>query len=40
MPQTTATTVRISSAFSDFVASNVGENGDYLSISEYVHDLI
>ena len=33
-------TVRISGALSEFVASNVGENGDYENISEYVRDLI
>ena len=33
-------TVRISGALSEFVASNVGENGTYENISEYVRDLI
>jgi putative addiction module CopG family antidote len=33
-------TVRISGALSEFVASNVGENGSYENISEYVRDLI
>ena len=40
MSQTTTMTVRISGALSEFVASNVGENGDYENISEYVRDLI
>jgi putative addiction module CopG family antidote len=33
-------TVRISGVLSEFVASNVGENGSYENISEYVRDLI
>ena len=33
-------TVRLSGALSDFVAANVGEAGDYESVSEYVRDLI
>ena len=40
MSQTTTMTVRISGALSEFVASNVGERGDYENISEYVRDLI
>ena len=40
MSQTTTMTVRISGALSEFVASNVGENGSYENISEYVRDLI
>ncbi|MBC7674806.1 MAG: addiction module antitoxin, partial [Rhodoferax sp.] len=40
MSHTTTMTVRISGALSEFVASNVGENGDYENISEYVRDLI
>ena len=40
MSQTTAMTVRISGALSEFLASNVGENGAYENISEYVRDLI
>jgi putative addiction module CopG family antidote len=40
MPPTTTMTVRLSGALSDFVASNVGENGSYENISEYVRDLI
>lgn len=33
-------TVRLSGALNDFVAANVGENGSYENISEYVRDLI
>lgn len=33
-------TVRLSGPLSDFVAANVGETGDYESVSEYVRDLI
>lgn len=40
MSRTTTMTVRLSGALSDFVAANVGENGSYESISEYVRDLI
>ncbi len=40
MSQTTTMTVRISGALSEFVASNVGENGSYENIIEYVRDLI
>jgi Arc/MetJ-type ribon-helix-helix transcriptional regulator len=32
-------TVRLSSALSDFVAANVGENGSYENASEYIRDL-
>ena len=40
MSHTTTMTVRLSGALSDFVASNVDENGAYENISEYVRDLI
>ena len=40
MPRTTTMTVRLSGALSDFVVANVGENGSYENISEYVRDLI
>ena len=40
MSQTTTMSVRISGALSEFVASNVGENGSYENVSEYVRDLI
>ena len=33
-------TVRLSGALSEFVSANVGESGDYESISEYVRDLM
>lgn len=33
-------TVRLSGASSDFVAANVGENGSYENVSEYIRDLI
>jgi antitoxin ParD1/3/4 len=36
----TTMTVRLNGALSDFVASNVDENGAYENISEYVRDLI
>lgn len=37
---TTTLTVRLSGALSDFVAANVGQDGAYENISEYVRDLI
>ncbi|MFV0444316.1 MAG: type II toxin-antitoxin system ParD family antitoxin [Planctomycetaceae bacterium] len=40
MSRTTTMTVRRSGTLSDFVAANVGENGSYENISEYVRDLI
>ena len=40
MPRTTTMTVRLSGALSDFVSANVGENGGYENISEYIRDLI
>ncbi len=42
MPRATTTTmtVRLSGALSDFVAANVGENGAYENVSEYMRDLI
>lgn len=40
MSRTTTMTVRLSGALSNFVAANVGENGSYENISEYVRDLI
>ena len=40
MSRTTTMTVRLSGALSDFVAANVGDNGCYENISEYVRDLI
>ena len=40
MRRVTTMTVRLSGALSDFVSANVGETGDYESVSEYVRDLI
>jgi len=40
MSKPTTMTVRLSGVLSDFVAANVGENGSYENISEYVRDLI
>ena len=40
MRRTTTMTVRLSGALSEFVSANVGESGDYESVSEYVRDLI
>jgi putative addiction module CopG family antidote len=40
MSRTTTLTVRLSGTLSDFVAVNVGENGAYENVSEYIRDLI
>jgi antitoxin ParD1/3/4 len=40
MLRTTTLTVRLSGGLSAFVAANVGENGAYENISEYIRDLI
>lgn len=40
MSRATTLTVRLGGSLSDFVAANVGENGSYENISEYVRDLI
>jgi Arc/MetJ-type ribon-helix-helix transcriptional regulator len=40
MARTTTMTVRLSGMLRDFVAANVGENGSYENVSEYVRDLI
>ena len=40
MRRTTTMTVRLSGALSDFVSANVGENGSYENVSEYIRDLI
>lgn len=32
--------VRVSGSLGDFVAANIGENGAYENVSEYVRDLI
>ena len=39
MAQTTMT-VRVGGALADFVTENVGENGRYENVSEYIRDLI
>jgi hypothetical protein len=39
MSRTTTVTIDLDGLLSDFVAANVGENGSYESISEYVCDL-
>jgi Arc/MetJ-type ribon-helix-helix transcriptional regulator len=33
-------TVRVGGALSDFVATNVGDEGSYENVSEYIRDLI
>ena len=40
MPRTTTMTVRLGGTLSEFVATNVGENGSYENVSEYIRDLI
>ena len=40
MRRTTTMTVRLSGTLSEFVSANVGENGSYENVSEYVRDLI
>ncbi len=40
MARTTTMTIRLSGTLSEFVASNVGEDGDYENVSEYIRDLI
>ncbi|GGB63335.1 hypothetical protein GCM10011316_38980 [Roseibium aquae] len=40
MRRTTTMTVRVSGALSEFVATNVGEDGAYKNVSEYIRDLI
>ena len=40
MSRTTTMTVRIGGTLSDFVAANVGEDGSYENVSEYIRDLI
>jgi len=40
MPSKTTLTVRLNPALSDYVAANVGEQGNYENVSEYVRDLI
>lgn len=40
MSRTTTMTVRLGGALSEFVTENVGENGAYENVSEYIRDLI
>ena len=40
MSRTTTMTVRLSGRLSESVAANVGENGAYENVSEYIRDLI
>ena len=40
MTRTTTMTVRIGGELSDFVSANVGDDGSYENISEYIRDLI
>ena len=40
MSRTTTMTVRLSGPLREFVAANVGEDGAYENVSEYVRDLI
>ena len=40
MARTTTMTVRLGGALSDFVSANVGNDGSYENVSEYIRDLI
>jgi antitoxin ParD1/3/4 len=40
MSQTTTVTVRLNPVLSEFVATNVQQDGAYENVSEYVQDLI
>jgi len=40
MPKTMTLNVRVSGALGDHVAANVGDDGAYENVSEYVRDLI
>ena len=40
MPSNTTLTGRLGGALSDFVAANVGDDGSYENVSEYIRDLI
>jgi putative addiction module CopG family antidote len=40
MTRATTLTVHLTGALSDFVTMNVGENGSYENVSEYIRDLI
>jgi Arc/MetJ-type ribon-helix-helix transcriptional regulator len=40
MPKAMTLNVRVSGTLGEFIASNVGEDGVYENVSEYVRDLI
>lgn len=40
MTRQTTLTVRLSGALNDFVQANIGEDGFYENVSEYIRDLI
>ena len=40
MSRTTTMTVRLCGALSEFVSANVGDDGSYENVSEYIRDLI
>jgi antitoxin ParD1/3/4 len=40
MTRQTTLTVRLSGALNDFVHANIGEDGVYENVSEYIRDLI
>lgn len=40
MSSNTTITVRVGGILGDFVAANVGEDGSYENVSEYIRDLI
>ena len=40
MSRTTTMTVRLGGALSDFLSANVGDDGSYENVSEYIRDLI
>ncbi|PIE37292.1 MAG: addiction module antitoxin [Gammaproteobacteria bacterium] len=40
MPRASTVTVRLGGALSDFVATNVSDEGVYENVSEYIRDLI
>ena len=40
MTRQTTLTVRLSGALNDFVQANIGEDGVYENVSEYIRDLI
>ncbi|MDE0045330.1 MAG: addiction module antitoxin [bacterium] len=40
MSRSTTMTVRLGGALSDFVSANVGDDGSFENVSEYIRDLI